>query len=146
MANKRYIPVRVQIHRDQEKRIRNAVHRQKGVSIHFSSISGGNHNSHKNTGILCLTQQLFKVRKAPVGTQFSFAFSPAQVKANMKHEGGFLPILAAVLSLSRQSCSPTLVLLAVLDTLPSKPSAASVLCTPPAKIGLEKRLMKEDAM
>ena len=99
MANKRYIPVRVQIHRDQEKRIRNAVHRQKGVTIHFSSISGGNHNSHKNTGILCLTQQqLFKVRKAPVGTQFSFAFSPAQVKANVKHEGGFLPILAAVLA------------------------------------------------
>ena len=42
-------------------------------------------------------QQSLKIRKAPVGTHFSFAFSPAQVKANMKHEGGFLPLLAAAL-------------------------------------------------
>ena len=98
MVNKRYVPIRVQFHTDQKKRIHNAVHRQKGVTVHFSSLNGAN-NSHRNTGIICLTQhQLAKVRRSPTGSKFSFAFSPAQVKANMKHEGGFLPILAAILA------------------------------------------------
>ena len=96
MSNKRYTPIRVQIRPEQEKRISNAVHCHKGVTIHFSSL---NHSSHKNNSILCLTQQqLFKVKKARPGSNFSFPFSAAQVKANVKHEGGFLGILAAALA------------------------------------------------
>lgn len=92
---KRYTPLHVHIHKDQENRLKRAIQNGGGARMHFSSAR----NSSTSRGILCLTkQQIAKVEKAPEGTSFSFPFSAAQIKANMSHKGGFLSLLAAVLA------------------------------------------------
>ena len=54
---------------------------------------------HASKGVLLLTvAQLKKHQKAPPGSVVSLPFQHKHLEANMRHEGGFLPILAALLS------------------------------------------------
>ena len=94
MSQRRYTSVHVRVCPGQDKRLQKALRAKKSAKIHFITVN----QSAQNTQRLTLTQaQVRKVQKAPVGTKFSFSFSKAQIQANLRHEGGFLPLLAAAL-------------------------------------------------
>ena len=93
----RYIPVKVQIVAEQDEKICKAIQNNKGVTIQFSKLDPSTTDKNLRFGILCLTNAQFsKVQKALPGAKFSFLFSKAQVKYNVKHKGGFLGLIAAV--------------------------------------------------
>ena len=97
----RYTAVQVHILPGQEMRIHNALKLHKSITIHFSTLNASNTppGSDKKIGYLCFTpSQVTKIQNATPGTNFSFHFTPAQLKANMKHKGGFIPLLAAFLA------------------------------------------------
>ena len=94
----RYTPLRVHIQQGQEKRFKRAVQNSGGATVRFSSLTSTS-SPTPNIGILCLTrQQLVKVQRAPPGTTFTFIFSAAQIRNNVQHKGGFLPLLLAALA------------------------------------------------
>ena len=92
---RRYTPLRVHIQPNQENRFKRAIQKRTRTIVRFALAA----SPSQNNGILCLThQQMLKVQKAPCGTPFQFTFSAAQIKANLQHEGGFLPLLLAALA------------------------------------------------
>ena len=88
-----YTPVKVSISRDQHDKLKSAIKRKKAVSIRIkTSDDGGEHI------ILLTTSQKQRMERARlVGKAVvSIKFSVKQIEANLKHEGGFLSMLAGL--------------------------------------------------
>ena len=86
----------------QEKRIRRALKKQKGLRLTFKKSDGGGDNDggqhQQMAGTWLLKPSQWKVynRAAPNST-FRLTFSAADMAKNINHSGGFLPLLAAIL-------------------------------------------------
>ena len=103
---KRYTPVLVLILPGQEEKLKRAIDHKKGSSITFIKTDKSTEGKKKNSndgasgkyGTLLLTPlQLRKVSSSVKGSRITFFFSKAQVQANVKHSGGFLGTLAAII-------------------------------------------------
>ena len=89
----------------QEKRIRRALKKQKGLRLTFKKSDGGGgdndggqqqHQQMAGTWLLKPSQWKVYNRAAPNST-FRLTFSAADMAKNINHSGGFLPLLAAIL-------------------------------------------------
>ena len=91
----------------QEKRIRRALKKQKGLRLTFKKSDGGDNNTdgggggqqhQQMAGTWLLKPSQWKVynRAAPNST-FRLTFSAADLAKNVNHSGGFLGLLAAIL-------------------------------------------------
>ena len=82
----------------QEKRIRRALKKQKGLRLTFKKSDGAGGDNDKMAGTWLLKPSQWKVynRAAPNST-FRLTFSAADMAKNINHSGGFLPLLAAIL-------------------------------------------------
>ena len=91
----------------QEKRIRRALKKQKGLRLTFKKSDGGGgggdndggqqqHQQMAGTWLLKPSQWKVYNRAAPNST-FRLTFSAADLAKNVNHSGGFLGLLAAIL-------------------------------------------------
>ena len=97
------IPTKLFIEPKQEAKIRKALHKQTGCRIKTRKInrseSGGNHLKGLVHGELLLTKPQWKrYQKAKHGDVVSLPFQHKHLAQNMKHKGGFLPLIAALLA------------------------------------------------
>ena len=89
----RYTPFQVYVEPSQEKRLKRAIDKKGGASIVISF------DEPRNATLLFTKDQIEKIERAGVmGKKISIKMSAAQVKANTKHNGGFLWSLAARLA------------------------------------------------
>ena len=89
----RYTPFQVYVEPNQEKRLKRAIEKKGGASIAISF------DEPRNKTLLFTKDQIEKIERAGVmGKKISIKMSAAQVKANTKHNGGFLWSLAARLA------------------------------------------------
>ena len=89
----RYTPFQVYVEPSQEKRLKRAIEKKGGASIAISF------DEPQNETLLFTKDQIEKIERAGVmGKKINIKMSAAQVKANTKHNGGFLWSLAARLA------------------------------------------------
>ena len=77
---------------NQETRIRRALKSKKGCRIKVKKCAGGNGE------LLVTPEHLVKYGKASNGSVVGLPFKHEELKENMKHKGGFLPLIAAALA------------------------------------------------
>ena len=86
------IPQSFMIQPNQEKRIRRALDRSKGCRIHVKK--GGEDNGE----LLVTPEHLLRYKKAPHGSVVTLPFKHEDLSKNLKHKGGFIPLIAAALA------------------------------------------------
>ena len=104
-----YTPTTVLIEPNQERRIITALRKGKGCYIKTRKLYNADEDSPMSTardfseksaskGVLLLNPAQFKkYHKSIPGTVVSLPFQREHLEANLRHKGGFLPILAALL-------------------------------------------------
>ena len=85
------IPASLKVMPKQEKKIFNALRRRKGCTIRVKKCTGGDDN------MLLAPSHMKKMQKARHGSVVTLPFSHKHLVENSGHQGGFLPLLAAVL-------------------------------------------------
>ena len=80
----------------QEKRIRRALKKHRGLRLTFTKSDDNHHQQMSGTWLLKPSQWKIYNRAAPNAT-FRLTFSAEDLVKNMKHSGGFLGLLAAIL-------------------------------------------------
>ena len=78
---------------NQEIRIRRALRNHKGCRIKVKKVTTGT-----NGELLVTPGHLVRYDKAPHGSTVGLPFKHEELKQNMKHKGGFLPLIAAALA------------------------------------------------
>ena len=78
---------------NQETRIRRAWRHKKGCRIKVKKVAGGG-----NGELLVTPEHLVKYGKASNGSTIGLPFKHEELKENMKHKGGFLPLILAALA------------------------------------------------
>ena len=87
------IPASFYVEPGQENRIRRAIKKRKGCRVRVTK--------HQQPGphhLLVTTNMLKSYGKAAKGKTVNFQFKPEHLAENMKHQGGFLPLIAAALA------------------------------------------------
>ena len=87
------IPASFYVEPGQENRIRKAIKNRKGCRVRVTK--------HQQPGphhLLVTTNMLKSYGKADKGKTVNFQFKPEHLAENMKHQGGFLPLIAAALA------------------------------------------------
>ena len=84
------IPASLKVMPKQEKKIFNALRRRKGCTIRVKKCVG-------DDNMLLVPSHMTKMQKARHGSVVSLPFSHKHLVENSGHQGGFLPLLAAVL-------------------------------------------------
>ena len=85
------IPASLKVMPKQERKIFTALKRRKGCRIKVKKCSGGSDN------MLLTPGHVEKYQKAARGSVVTLPFTHKHLVENSRHEGGFLPLLAAVL-------------------------------------------------
>ena len=85
------IPASLKVMPKQEKKIFTALKRRKGCRIKVKKCPGGTDN------MLLSPSHVTKYQKAARGSVVTLPFTHKHLVENSRHEGGFLPLLAAVL-------------------------------------------------
>ena len=86
------IPASLHVEPKQETKIRAALRKRKGCRIKVRKANGG-------TGHFLLTpDHLKRYEKASLGSVVSLPFKHQDLMENMRHKGGFLPLIAALLA------------------------------------------------
>ena len=90
-----YTPTKLNVIANQEDKLKNAVAHQKAVSIKLNLDSGGGGGKHT---FLLTRGQIAKIERAKlIGKgKVSIHLSKRQVQVNVKHQGGFLGMLAGL--------------------------------------------------
>ena len=87
------IPASFYVNPVQENRIRKAIKNKKGCRIRVTKQQHpGPHH------LLVTTNALKRYAKAKTGESVPLHFKPEHLQENMKHSGGFLPLIAAALA------------------------------------------------
>ena len=89
------IPTQLYVEPNQEKRIINAYRRRRGCRL---KVRKGASTSHHHGEMLLSPQQWMKYQALAHGKSMSVPFSHKELEENMKHKGGFLPLIAAALA------------------------------------------------
>lgn len=102
---KRYTAKKVLILQAQEKKLKNAIQQGKGSSITVinadvdnSEFAAGNSNKGIHSILLLTPKQIKKLESSQIGTHITLLLSRSQVKANTKHSGGFLSLIASLIA------------------------------------------------
>ena len=90
------IPTQLYVGPNQEKRIMKAYQKRQGCRIKVRR--GAAATSHYRGEILLTPQQWAKYQATTRGKSFNIPFKHEELVANMKHKGGFLPLIAAALA------------------------------------------------
>ena len=87
-----YTPIKVNISGNQNEKLKVAIKRKKAVSIRIKTSNNGEHM------ILLTTSQKHRLERARLigKPDVVIKLSTKQIKANLKHEGGFLSMLAGL--------------------------------------------------
>ena len=82
----------------QEKRIRRALKKHKGLRLTFTKSDSGDDGRQQMSGTWLLKPSQWKIyNRAAPNTTFRLTFSAADLAKNVNHSGGFLGLLAAIL-------------------------------------------------
>ena len=87
------IPISVRVEPNQEKRILGALRKKRGC--HIGVRKGG---SGGNDVLLVNDRHRLKLGKASHGSKVNLPFRHDELVHNMRHKGGFLPLIAAALA------------------------------------------------
>ena len=90
------IPTQLYVEPNQEKRIMKAYQKRRGCRIKVRK--GAAATSHHRGEMLLTPQQWTKYQATTRGKSFNIPFKHEELAANMKHKGGFLPLIAAALA------------------------------------------------
>ena len=90
------IPTQLYVEPNQEKRIMKAYQKRRGCRIKVRK--GTATTSHHRGEMLLTPQQWTKYQATTRGKSFNIPFKHEELAANMKHKGGFLPLIAAALA------------------------------------------------
>ena len=86
------IPITLHVAPKQEKNIGRALKNRKGCRINVIKENGGSGN------LLLAPRHLTRYNKAPHGTTVALPFKHEELVENMRHKGGFIPLLLAALA------------------------------------------------
>ena len=86
------IPIALHVEPKQEKRIGKALKKRTGCKINVIKGHGG------TSKLLLAPRHLRRYNKASHGTAVSLPFRHLELMENMRHKGGFLPLIAAALA------------------------------------------------
>ena len=86
------MPVQLEVIPNQEKKIRKALGKQKGCTINVKRLNNGPHS------LLLRGKYAKRYRDAKMGSEVRLPFRHQDLVNNMKHKGGFLPLIAAALA------------------------------------------------
>ena len=89
------IPTQLYIGPNQENRIMNALRKRRGCRI---KVRKGSSPSHRHGEMLLTPAQRTKYQALANGKSMNMTFKHKDLTENMKHKGGFLPLLAAALA------------------------------------------------
>ena len=89
------IPTQLYVGPNQEKRIMKAYQKRRGCRI---KVRKGAVASHHRGEMLLTPQHWKKYQAATHGKSLNIPFKHEELAANMKHKGGFLPLIAAALA------------------------------------------------
>lgn len=89
------IPTQLYVGPNQENRIMKALKRRRGCRI---KVRKGAATSHRRGEMLLTPQQRMKYQTLANGKSMNITFKHKDLEENMKHKGGFLPLLAAALA------------------------------------------------
>ena len=89
------IPTQLYVGPNQEKRIMTAYKKRRGCLI---KVRKGGAKSHHHGEMLLTPQQWMKYQAMGNGKSFNIPFKHEELVENMKHKGGFLPLIAAALA------------------------------------------------
>ena len=89
------IPKRLKVFPGQTTKIRRAIRRHKGCIV---SVCNSDEPGSEGGTFLLNAKQVSKLDKSPSGHPVKIMLTADQVKKNMEHTGGFLPIIAALLA------------------------------------------------
>ena len=89
------IPTQLYVGPNQEKRIMKAYQKRRGCRI---KVKKGAATSHHRGEMVLTPQQWTKYQATTRGKSFNIPFKHEELAANMKHKGGFLPLIAATLA------------------------------------------------
>ena len=90
--NYKMLPVQVEVAPNQEDKIRKALVKQKGCNVKVRKVPHGPHS------LLLRNMYAKRYNNAPNGHSVSLPFRHQDLIHNMKHKGGFLPLIAAALA------------------------------------------------
>tara|TARA_Y100000310_G_scaffold176703_1_gene176812 strand:+ start:1798 stop:2265 length:468 start_codon:yes stop_codon:yes gene_type:complete len=88
------IPTRLYVEPNQEKRIMTAFRKKRGCQIKAKKQVDGSYHGE----MLLSPTQWLKYQKAANGKTITLPFKHKDLVDNMKHKGGFLPLIAAALA------------------------------------------------
>ena len=80
---------------NQETKIKRAIRKQKGCII---KVCQSDNPGSEGGEFLLTPKQLRKIERSPPGSSVKIMFTADQIKKNLGHSSGFLPLLAAVLA------------------------------------------------
>ena len=86
------IPMHVEVAPNQEKKIHNALRKQKGCILKVRKVAHGPHS------LLLRNVYAKRYTGTPNGQSVSLPFRHEDLVRNMRHKGGFLPLIAAALA------------------------------------------------
>lgn len=89
------IPTQLYVGPNQEKRIMKAYQKRRGCRI---KVRKGAAVSHLRGEMLLTPQHWAKYQATTHGKSFNIPFKHEELAKNMKHKGGFLPLIAAALA------------------------------------------------
>lgn len=89
------IPTQLYIGPNQENRIMNALKKRRGCRI---KVRKGSSPSHCHGEMLLTPAQRMKYQSLANGKSMNMTFKHKDLEENMRHKGGFLPLLAAALA------------------------------------------------
>ena len=88
------IPTKLYVEPNQEKRIMTAFRKKKGCQIKAKKQANGSYHGE----MLLTPEQWLKHQKVANGRTVNLPFLHRHLVKNMKHKGGFLPLIAALLA------------------------------------------------
>ena len=88
------IPTKLYVEPNQEKRIMTAFRKKKGCQIKAKKQANGSYHGE----MLLTPEQWLKYQKVANGRTVNLPFTHGHLVKNMKHKGGFLPLIAALLA------------------------------------------------
>ena len=86
------IPIALHVEPNQRAKIRRALKKRKGCRIKVKKENGGTNN------LLLGPRHLRRYGKAQHGSVVDLPFKHEELMENMRHKGGFLPLIAAALA------------------------------------------------
>ena len=94
-----YTPVKLNISIDQHEKLKNAINKQKAVSI---KVTVNNHGGGGKHVFLLTHSQIQRLERAKLigKSTLNIHLSKKQVKANIQHRGGFLGMLAGLAAIA----------------------------------------------